>query len=48
MKRSLVGLAFDSISLAHVIASLLMSPGVAAWFAIGKAGVCARLFGRSS
>ena len=41
MKGSQVGFAFDSTPLAHVIASLVMSPGVAAWFAIGKAGVCA-------
>jgi two-component system chemotaxis response regulator CheB len=39
LKRSLVGLAFNSISLAHVIVSLVMTPGVAAWFAIGKARV---------
>lgn len=43
MKRSQVGLAFDCVSLARVIASLVMNPGVAAWFAIGKAGVCSQL-----
>ena len=43
MKRSRVGLAFDSIALARVIANLVMIPGVAAWFEIGKAGVCAWL-----
>ena len=41
MRRSRVGLAFDSVSLARVIANLVMIPGVAAWFGIGKAGVCA-------
>jgi two-component system chemotaxis response regulator CheB len=41
MERSHVGFAFDSIPLAHVVASLVMDPGVAAWFAIGKSGVCA-------
>lgn len=43
MKRSQVGLTFDSIPLAHVIANLVMLPGVAAWFAIGKAGACTHL-----
>ena len=43
MRRSQVGLAFDSASLAHVVGNLVMIPGVAAWFAIGKAGVGARL-----
>jgi two-component system chemotaxis response regulator CheB len=42
MKRSRVGLPFDSISLACVIGNLVMIPGVAAWFGIGKAGVGAR------
>lgn len=36
MKHSQVGLAFNSISLAQIIANLVMIPGVAAWFAIGK------------
>lgn len=43
MKRSQVGLPFDSISLARVITNLVMIPGVAAWFGIGKAGVGAGL-----
>lgn len=43
MRRSQVGLAFDSKTLAHVIASLVMNPGAAAWFAIGMTGVCAQL-----
>ena len=43
MKRSRVGLAFDSVSLARVITNLVMTPGAATWFAIGKAGVCAQL-----
>jgi two-component system, chemotaxis family, protein-glutamate methylesterase/glutaminase len=45
MRRSRVGLAFESISLAQVICNLVMVPGVAAWFGIGRAGVCARLLG---
>lgn len=39
MKRSRVGLPFDSVSLARIVANLVMIPGVAAWFGIGKAGV---------
>ena len=42
MKRSRVGLAFDSVSLAQVMINLVMAPGAATWFAIGKAGVCAQ------
>lgn len=42
MERSRVGLPFDSVSLACVIASLVMSPGAAAWLAIGKTGVGAK------
>lgn len=43
MRRSRVGLAFASISLAQVIGNLVMVPGAAAWFGIGKAGVGAGL-----
>lgn len=43
MKLSQVGLAFDSTSLAHVVSSLVMIPGVAEWFAIGRAGAGAQL-----
>lgn len=43
MKRSQVGLAFDSTSLAHVVSNLVMIPGVAEWFAIGRAGAAAQL-----
>ncbi len=43
MRRSQVGLAFDSTSLAQVVCNLMMVPGVAAWFGIGKAGVGATL-----
>ena len=43
MERSRVGLAFDSTSLARVITNLVMIPGAATWFAIGKAGVCEQL-----
>ncbi|HEX5284786.1 MAG TPA: hypothetical protein VFW30_11765 [Bryocella sp.] len=40
--------AFDSISLARVTGNLVMTPGVAAWFGIGRAGVCARLLGTAA
>ncbi len=46
MRRSQVGLAFDSTSLAQVVCNFVMVPGVpgvAAWFGIGKAGVGATL-----
>ncbi len=46
MQRSRVGLPFDSAALARVIGSLVMSPGAAAWFGIGKAGVGGRLIPR--
>ena len=38
MKRSRVGLSFDCRSLACVLSNLVMIPGVAAWFGIGKIG----------
>ena len=43
MQRSRVGFAFDSVALARVIANLVITPGAAAWFGIGKIGVGARL-----
>lgn len=43
MNRSQVGFAFDTRALASMLIGLVMMPGVASWFGIGKAGVGVRL-----
>jgi two-component system, chemotaxis family, protein-glutamate methylesterase/glutaminase len=39
MQRSRVGLAFTANALAHIVGSLVMAPGAAKWFGVGKLGV---------
>jgi len=45
MSRSRVGLAFNCCSLGRLVSSLVMVPGVAAWFGVGLSGVCEGLVG---
>jgi hypothetical protein len=41
MKSSRVGFAYDARSLADVVSTLVMAPGAAQWFGVGRLGVCA-------